>query len=254
VSGVRKPWPGDDDDASAPADIAAWRAKGFTTEQAREFQRWRFSLAEAVAWQRAGVSDGLWAAQWATAGVTPQLVTEWRAAGIAPSEAVHWHEMGFGLQAAREARLKGLTPEDAFRQRPAALPFGMAGPQGRHGDLMRRLREAGAPGHLVHGYLTRNWSAEDALPWARAGIDAADAELWRAIGLTAAEAGRLTSKGAGPVGTVRDWWRAGIPFDEAADWIGAGLSPEEASAQRARGITVEQAATLRALRDQDAAD
>ncbi len=255
MSGVSEPPPGYDDDASMPAGTAAWRAAGFTTEQARLFQRWRFSLVQAVAWRQAGVADGLLAAQWSTAGATPQTVNEWRIAGIDASQAVHWHEMGFGLQAAREASRNGLTPDAAFaQQRHAPLPLRMPRTVSARADVVRRWHQAGAPPHLVQGYLTRNWLAEDALPWVRAGIEAADAELWRAIGLTAAEAGRLTRKGASPAGTVRDWWRAGIPFDEVADWIGAGLRPEEASAQRARGITAEQAATLRALRDQDAED
>jgi hypothetical protein len=164
--------------------------------------------------------------------------------------------MGFDLQAAREARQRGLTADAAFDERrqsqwPSSPGGPMSGPVGGRADLLRRLQGAGVPPQLLRGYLVADWDTEEALPWARAGLEAADASLWRSLGLTADEAGRLTHKGASPVDTVRDWWRAGIPFDEVADWIGAGLTPQEAAEQRARGITAEQAAALRALRDQD---
>jgi hypothetical protein len=247
----------------AAGDAPDWAAQGFGAEQAEAFRRWRFTLDQAVAWRQAGVPDGLRAAQWTTAGVTPDTVNAWRAAGIDASQAVHWHELGFDLAAARDAVSRGLTPNAAFGQRYGPVGGGMTarsvtfrgrGPgllPGR-GDTLRRLREAGVALELIHGYLTGPWAAEDALPWAQAGIEAADAVLWRTLGVSPAEAARLTRKGACAADTVRDWWRAGIPFDEAADWIGAGLSAQEAVEQRARGITAEQAAALRALRDQDA--
>ncbi len=245
-----KPWRGEDDERG----YGEWLAAGFSAEQARAFRRWRFTLEQAVAWRQAGVAEGLRAAQWVTAGATPESVNRWRAAGIDATQAVHWHEMGFDLQAAREAKQRGLTPDAAFAQR---FPAGWAGavggghaPSGRAG-LLRRLQQSGVPPQVMRGYLVANWKDDDALPWALAGVEAADATLWQALGLTAAEAGRLTRKGTTPVGIVRDWWRAGIPFDEVADWIGAGLSPQEAADQRARGITAEQAAALRALRDQE---
>jgi hypothetical protein len=231
----------------------AWAGSGFTAEQAHEFRRWRFSLDQAVVWRQAGVSEGLRAAQWVTAGVTPDSVGKWRAAGIDASQAVHWHEIGFGLAAATDAVRRGLTPDTAFRSRAASGPGHpvAAFAPGVRGDIIRRFLDAGVPHHVLRDYLTGNWDAEEALPWARAGVPAADAALWRGIGLTPAEAGRLARKGAGAVETIREWWRAGIPFDEAADWIGAGLTAKEAADQRARGITAEQAAALRALRDQD---
>lgn len=238
--------------------MAAWRSQGFTPEQARDFRRWRFTLAQAVAWRQAGVPDGVRAAQWATAGATPATVGDWRAAGIDAGQAVHWHEIGYDLRAARDAVRRGLTPDTAFRQAsPAGMagaaraPFAFSSPQGPRGDLFRRLMHEGVPPQVIHGYVIKNWDGDDALPWARAGIDAADALLWQALGLTAAEAARLQRKGASAADTVRDWWRAGVPFDEVADWIGAGLTPQEAVDQRARGVTAEQAAALRALRDED---
>jgi hypothetical protein len=239
-------------------DTAAWRAEGFTDDEAAGFRRWRFSLAQATAWRRAGVLDGLRAAQWVTSGVTPETVNTWRAAGIDASQAVHWHEMGFGLAEAKDALRRGLTPDSAFAARHHG-PFGSGGAAvlrsapgaglGR-GDVMRRLRQAGVGPDLIHGYLNGTWEVEEALVWAQAGVAAADAAVWQGLGLTAAEAGRLTRKGATAVETMRAWWQAGIPFDEVADWIGAGLSPQEAAGQRARGITAEQAAALRALRDE----
>jgi hypothetical protein len=249
------PWRDDDDDR----DLKPWADAGIAADQARIFRRWRFTLEQAIAWRHAGVADGVRAAQWVTAGVTPESVDRWRAAGIDASQAVHWHEMGFDLQAARDARQRGLTPETAFAQRQAHLPGAMGrpgpgAPSGARADLLRRLQEAGVPMRVLHGYLAASWEPDDALPWAAAGIEAAEASLWRILGLTAQEAGRLVKKGADAVGVVRDWWRAGIPFDEAAEWIGAGLTAEEAAAQRARGITAEQAAALRALRDQETGD
>jgi hypothetical protein len=257
VSGAKPddPWRDDHHDR----EQKAWTDAGFPADQARIFRRWRFALAEAIAWRHAGVPDGVRAAQWVTAGATPDTVNRWRAAGIDASQAVHWHEMGFDLAAARDASQRGLTPETAFAQRQA----NWSGPAGRatasalpaaRADLMRRLQEAGVPMRVLHGYLAANWEPDDALPWAAAGIQAAEAALWRMLGLTAHEAGRLVKKGADAVQVVRDWWRAGIPFDEVAEWVGAGLTAEEAAAQRARGITAEQAAALRALRDQETED
>jgi hypothetical protein len=244
------PWP-----EEQAEDPAAWRAAGFTDDEAAGFRRWRFDLAQATAWRRAGVPDGLRAAQWVTSGVTPDSVSSWRAAGIDASQAVHWHEMGFGLAEAKDAIRRGLTPDTAYASQHSAQ-LGFSGGAALHlrtgrGDVMRRLRQAGIRPELIRGYLEEGWEADAALEWARAEVTAADAVVWQGLGLTAAEAGRLTRKGATAVETMRAWWRAGIPYDEVADWIGAGLSPQEAADQRARGITAEQAAALRALRDSD---
>jgi hypothetical protein len=261
-SGPAGPWQGDE----PPQDAAAWQAEGFSPDEVLVFRRWRISLTEALAWRRAGVPDGLRAAQWATAGATPDTVSSWRAAGIDAGEAVHWHEMGYDLRSASDARKRGLTPDTAFAARhqaqaQAGMRFsGVPGVIGGRGldagqrDLVRRFLEAGVPAEVLRSYLTRNWIDDDALPWAKAGLDAGDAQLWRLLGVTPAEAARLAAKGGNPAETVRDWWQAGIPFDEAADWIGAGLTPKEAAEQRAKGITAEQAAALRALRDQDPDD
>lgn len=240
--GPDNPWQGEE----PPKDAAAWYAEGFTPDEVRLFRRWRIDLAEAVAWRQAGVSDGLRAAQWTTARATPGTVSDWRAAGIDAGEAVHWHEMGYDLRSASEARRRGLTPDTAFASRHQA--------QAGMGGMARKLFQAGVPHRVLHSYIARNWTSDDALPWAKAGLDAGDAQLWRLLGVTPAEAARLTAKGGSAAETVRDWWQAGIPFDEAADWIGAGLTPKEAAEQRAKGITAEQAAALRALRDQDPDD
>jgi hypothetical protein len=242
-----------------PEDAAAWQAEGFPPDEARVFQRWRITLADAVAWRQAGVPEGVRAAQWTTAGATPGTVSSWRAAGIDAGEAVHWHEMGYDLRSASDAKRRGLTPDTAFASRPRAKAVQAGGGFSRsfgagQAGLARKFLEAGVPGQILHGYLTRNWIDDDALPWAKAGLDAGDAQLWRMLGITPGEAARLSAKGGNPAEIVRDWWQAGIPFDEAADWIGAGLTPEEAADQRAKGITAEQAAALRALRDQDPDD
>jgi hypothetical protein len=252
--------PGRDDDRDPSARLAAWRTAGFTDEQARVFRRWRFSLAQAVAWRQAGVPDGLRAAQWVTAGATPATVGDWRSAGIDSGQAVHWHEIGYDLRAAKDAVRRGLTPDTAFGQTqraglgPPGSTVSLAAGFGARGDLIRRLRQEGISMQVIPGYVAKNWDVAEAVPWARAGIEASDALLWRALGVTPAEAARLERKGGSAAGTMRDWWRAGIPFDEVADWIGAGLTPQEATEQRADGVTAEQAAALRALRDQEEDD
>ena len=55
----------------------------------------------------AAVPDGLRAAQWSTAGVTPATVAQWRAAAIEATEAVTWHELGFSFQEAQQHKAKG---------------------------------------------------------------------------------------------------------------------------------------------------
>jgi hypothetical protein len=243
--------------SGSEAGSEAWSAAGFTAEQAGNFRRWRFTLAQAVEWRQAGVPDGLVAAQWTTAGATAATVGDWRAAGIDASQAVHWHEMGFDLRAARDAVRRGLTPDSAFAARHRVTPRSSGGPlPHRTGPALplARLHLAGVPHEVLRGYLIREWDPDEALPWAQAGVDAVDATVWRTLGVTPAEAGRLTRRGVHAAEAVRDWWRAGIPFDEVADWLGAGLTAQEAAEQRARGITAEQAAALRALRDQSADD
>jgi hypothetical protein len=231
-------------------DPRGWLAVGFSLDQARVWHRWRIDPLTAVAWRAAGVPDGLSAAQWSAAGVRPDTVGRWRAAGIEASEAVHWHEVGYDLTAAAGFKRRGLTPNDAINQGRAQMgaSSGRAHPQA---EAHRRFVEAGARPELAYGYIVAQWVDDEALDWARAGVDAPDARLWRLLGLTPPEALRLASRGAAPDQMIRDWWRAGIPYDEVAAWLGAGLSPHEAAAQRAQGIAAEQAATMRALRDDD---
>jgi len=119
----------------------------------------------------------------------------------------------------------------------------------RGGGPVQKFVEAGVPPQMPHSYLARQWFDDEAVAWAKEGIDGAEAPIWKALGLRPDEARRLVRNGATLAGTVRDWWRAGIPIGEVADWIGAGLTPKEAAGQRAKGITVERAAALRALRD-----
>lgn len=121
----------------------------------------------------------------------------------------------------------------------------------RGGGPVQAFVEAGVPPQMLHSYMARQWFDDEAVAWAKAGIDGAEAPVWKALGLRPHEAGRLERTGATLGGTVRDWWRAGIPIDEVADWIGAGLTPEKAADQRAKGITAEHAAALRALRYED---
>ena len=226
-----------------PFDPARWAGSGFTLPEAKVWHRWRIAPETAQEWLRAGVPDGLRAAQWSTARVTPDTVGEWRAAGLDAIEAVRCHEMGYDLPAAREFKRRGLTPEQAFAQRSRAAGVGFTG-----NAMFARLRELKVSPQVMHTYMLAQWLDDEATAWAREEVPADIARQWRDLGLHPAEGARLTRAGRTPAEVIREWWRAGIPYDEVADWLGAGLSAREAVEQHARGITVQQAATLRALR------
>ncbi|MBO0714904.1 MAG: hypothetical protein J2O39_03120 [Acidimicrobiales bacterium] len=239
-----------------PEPLEEWIAAGIPRDDAELWRNWRFRLRSAMAWRQAGVLDGLRAAQWTTAGATPETVGQWTAAGISATEAVSWHEFGFSLAEARRHKSAGRSPHDAFAgRRPSApSPMGFAAVRPPPGFMappgpIQRFIAAGARPEVMHSYMTRHWVDDEAAAWAKEGIEAAEANLWKALGVRPGEAGRLVKQGLSVAETLKNWWRAGIPVDEVADWIGAGLSPEEAATQRARGITAEQAAALRALRD-----
>jgi hypothetical protein len=242
-----------------PEELSAWLDAGFGRERAEVWRRWRFTIAQAVAWGREGLDDGLQAAQWRTAAATPETVRDWQAAGIDAAEAVRWHEFGFSLEDATGHKKKGLNPDGAFAsQHPARVvnvvtSARMAGgvrglAVGGPGGPLARFHQSGVDPQLIHGYMQHHWVDEAAAEWARQGIEAQDAYVWFDLGLTASEAGRLTLQGRTPGDVVREWWTAGIPFEEMAEWIGAGLGASEALEQRGNGITVEHAASLRALR------
>lgn len=253
-TGVDSPWR-PDDEPNDPEPVEQWVAAGIPRDEAETWRNWRFRLRPAMAWRQAGVPDGLRAAQWTTAGATPETVGQWGAAGISATEAVSWHEFGFSLAEARRHRSAGRRPDQAFAEGHPSAPVSTGLPPGRlalgfvppRGPLQRFA--AGAHPRVAHSYVMRQWVDDEAAAWAKEGIEAAEADLWKALGLRPGEAGRLATQGLSVAETVKSWWRAGIPVEEVADWIGAGLSPEEAAAQRARGITAEQAAALRALRD-----
>jgi hypothetical protein len=252
-------------DGDEPEELDVWLADGFEAENAEGWRQWRFRIAQAEEWKAEGVTEGLHAAQWSTAGVVAGTVRSWRDAGIEAPEAVRWHEFGFGLEAARAEKAKGLGPARAYAKshrtgRAARAPARQVlqdGPLFRLAltavspDPVRRLLESGADRNLVHGYLQHQWFDDEATAWALQGIEAVDAYSWYELGLTAAEAGRLTLQSRTPGDVIFEWWGAGIPLGEVADWIGAGLSATEAVEQRSRGITAEHAAALRALRQDD---
>ena len=258
------------DEPDEPEDHARWLAAGFGSGEAAIWRRWRFTIARAEAWKGHGIDEGLVAAQWQTAGATPETVGDWLGAGIDAAQAVRWHELGFSLEQAKDHKRHGRGPADAFGlsnpQQPhnvfpgrgrwvstsparrsvlvGGAAMGMAGP-------FHQFQQSGADPRVIHGYIQRGWTDGDAVEWARHGVEAQDAYTWFDLGLTPAEAGRLTREGHTPGEVVRQWWRAGIPFEEVAEWIGAGLSVAEALDQRANGATMEHAASLRALRDED---
>jgi hypothetical protein len=211
---------------------------------------------DAEAWARAGISDVPEARSWHIAGVTPDEVAGWKAAGIGFSEAAAWREFGYSLEQAREEKRRGGKPGDAFRRRvrrrpqPATASAALAANLGGTPDVstfVERIRRRHP--ELLHGYFRRRWLDEEAVAWARAGIDAGDALTWKEFGIAPAEAARLAKSGRNPPAELRAWWEAGIPPDEVAAWLGAGLTAEEAAEQRARGVPAEAAAVMRALRD-----
>jgi hypothetical protein len=254
-------------DDQEPEEIGRWLDAGFDREEAERWRQWRFTVAKAQAWRDEGIEEGIEAAQWQTAGASPDTVGDWHSSGIEASEAVQWHEYGFSLDQARVHKRHGRGPDDAFRilnpppqnvLRASASHWVSHAPlsgrvvSGRVGGIaggpMQLFQQSGADPRLMHGYLQCGWIDEDAVEWARHGIEAHDAYTWFDLGLRPAEAGRLVLQGRTPGDVVREWWSAGVPYEEAAEWIGAGLSPVEALEQRAQGITVEHAASLRALR------
>jgi hypothetical protein len=264
-TGVDNPWRPDEDPERQPEPLDEWLSAGFAKEDAEVWRNWRFRIGTAAAWRDAGVVDGLRAAQWSTAGVTPDTVNQWRAAGIDATEAVTWHELGFSFAEARRHKQAGRSPGQAFDNgtRSASVSATSAASGSIVSGVARSgLGRAGAPPHLqrfldagvdprvIHSYMSRQWTDDEAVGWARQGIDAAEARIWMILGLEPSEAARLERQGLSVAETLRQWWRTGIPIEEVGHWIGAGLKPDEAVDQRARGVTAEQAATLRALRDE----
>jgi len=253
-TGVDNPWRDEGDDGE-PEPLDEWLTAGFRQEDAEVWRGWRFRLPQAQAWRAAGVEDGLRAAQWATARVTPVTVRDWQAAGVDATEAVQWHEFGFDLAAAKRHKAQGRGPVDAYQHaQPTvhlAVPSSATGVPANLGATVHRLTAQGVPMQVLQSYAARQWYDDEAVAWAEQHVDAGDAQLWKALGLQPREAGRLARRGVAALSVVTDWWKAGIPFEEVADWLGAGLSADEAAAQRAKGITAEQAAALRALRDED---
>lgn len=238
------------DPDETPEDLSDWLKAGFRRTDALGWRRWNFDLLKALTWQRAGVRDPLAAAQWSAAGVTPATVQDWVAANIRSSEAVRWNEFGFDLAGAREAVKKGQTPESVFQQRSATAASGAASGIGgmvrasrMHGEYKKFL-DSGVPHNVLTGYFSANWTDDEAVSWAKVGVQAVDARVWIRLGMHPTEVAGLPD----PITVIEEWWRAGIPFDELSDWLGAGLSAEEAVEQRQSGVTQEQAAALRALR------
>jgi hypothetical protein len=251
---------------SGEDDSDAWRAAGFTPDQVDSFREWRIGLDAARRWKHAGVTDGLDAARWGIAHVSPADVPRWTKAGIDLNEAFKWRQFGFSLEEASRRRANGETP-DQVRAHPQGISttqgqnliagpsvrgstgLGMVGGAGH--DLFRTAQVAGVDIQVLHSYLSHQWLDDEAIEWATHGIEASEAYEWIDLGLTASEAGEVTANGSTLVDVLRTWWPTGIPFDELADWIGAGLEADEAVAQRANGVTTEQAAALRALRKGD---
>jgi hypothetical protein len=267
------------DDDFSPLDWAAkriprgeaeqWWRSGFTLAEALGW-RARFGVEEAARWRAAGIRNQAEARSWQIAGVCVGEVGGWREAGIGFAEASAWREFGYELGEARRLRSEGKGPSESFRGRvrlmrgsPAAGQAGAGGSWVPYASLSGRRPGAGShPAQrffeklqgsrggpqLLHGYVRQQWLDDEAVAWAREGIEAANALLWKEFGVAPADAAVAEKDGRTAAATIRAWWEAGIPPDEVRAWLGAGFTPEEAAAQRARGVDVERAAVLRALR------
>ena len=127
-TGIDNPWRSEDDPDREPEPIEEWIDAGISREEGEIWRRWRFRLQAAMAWRGAAVLDGLRAAQWMTAGATPETVNEWRAAAIDATEAVSWHELRLLGRGGPESQ--GKQPH-ARRRLPAAV---FAEPRDRPGE------------------------------------------------------------------------------------------------------------------------
>jgi hypothetical protein len=249
------------DDRGRGFDLEPWLSLGITKRDAEAWLVQRIGPAEASRWRRAGVSVPIEAVRWKRAGVEARGVREWLYAGIDAREAVVWTELGFDAPRARRHKRAGLTATQAYgRERNAARPaapswsgfsWGPARPPAarspaRFVDAVRQRSP-----RVIHSYMQRGWTDDDAIAWALQDIDAGEALAWKELGLRPAEARRLHEGGQTAMQTAKAWWEAGVPLSEVADWIGAGLTPAEAAAQRANGVSAERAAILRSLRKDD---
>ena len=61
-------------DGDEPEELDVWLAAGFEAENAEGWRQWRFRIAQAEEWKAVGVTEGLHAAQWSTAGVVAGTV------------------------------------------------------------------------------------------------------------------------------------------------------------------------------------
>lgn len=144
-TGIDNPWRPEDEPEREPEPLDQWVQAGIPVDEAEVWRSWRYRIDQAAAWRRAGVLGGLQAAQWSTAGVTPEAVNGWRAAAIDATEAVSWHELGFTLEEAKKHKANGLTSAQAFdrhhasgRQSQGFFAVGTAAP--RTGLTGRRIK------------------------------------------------------------------------------------------------------------------
>jgi hypothetical protein len=251
------------------SEAERWWWSGFTLAEAPGWRE-RFGVEEAVRWREAGIRTQAEVRSWQIAGVGAGEVGGWLEAGIGFAEASAWREFGYELGEARRLKAEGKGPSESFRgrvrlmrSRPAAargapsgswVPYasvsGRTSGAGSHPAqrFFEKLKGARGGPQLLHGYLRQQWLDDEAVAWAREGIEAASALLWKEFGVAPTDAAAAEKDGRTAAATIRAWWEAGIPPDEVRAWLGAGFGPEEAAAQRARGVDAERAAVLRALR------
>ena len=232
-----------------PEKLPQWQAQGFNIGSARQWIQHGYQIETANRWCDAGVFKAEDAQAWEAIGVSPYSVLPMLRAGMTPRDAVQWNELGYSFTEAAERHRAGLRPKSKNwwkRLFGVSSDADFALPE-TEAAAMRQLMQVGVPAATAKLFVDAGWSGDDAVPWAKAEIDATQALIFKHLGITPIEARKQQDKGHHALDIVAQWWDGGIPRAEVADWLGAGFSVSEATQARANGIDVTQAAVLRAL-------
>lgn len=232
-----------------PEKLPEWQAHGFTIGSARKWIQHGYQIDAANRWRDAGVFSADDAKAWQTIGISPYSVQPMLRAGMTPHDAVLWNELGYSYIEAAERHRVGQRPQPKSWWKQlfsSASDVDFALPEDE-GTAMRELIRAGVSAITARRFVDVGWSGTDAIPWAKAGVDAAQALVFRLLGITPLEAQVLGDSGQSALDIVTEWWDGGIPRTEVADWLGAGFSVIETKHARANGLNVDQAAVLRSL-------
>ena len=169
------------------------------------------------------------AAPWTAEGVPADEARIWWAYGLSPPQASEWRKAGVSAASAQQLAKAGITPDQAVthREEDVAILGAAAHFSDKIGDCDPTVAQT---------YLLERWYDDEAVQWARSGIDAPHARVWAELGLAPSDGYRLISQGETLVSVLRAWWNTRIPLDEVPAWVGAGHSPREAADRYARGL------------------